>query len=35
MMGRAVALSEKRARYDLVLELDIKILWKNMLQNGC
>jgi hypothetical protein len=35
MMGRVVALCEKRARYDLALDMDIKILWKNTLQSVC
>ena len=35
MMGRVVALCEKRARYDLALGLGIKILWKNTLQSVC
>jgi hypothetical protein len=32
-MGRVVVLCEKGARYGLVLDMDIKILWKNMLHS--
>jgi hypothetical protein len=35
MMGRVVALFEKRAQYDQALDMDIKILWKNTLHSVC